>query len=55
MNNAQTAQDFKTDFLNGDWIDELIELASILNQANVPNQDNLDDSTSSYSLTSKHQ
>ena len=53
MKNGQTSQDFKNDFLNGDWIDELLELATILNQVSADHSDDINCSTASCSLSAK--
>jgi len=45
----------ESEFLNGDWVDELIELANVLNTVSVINQQYIDLSTPylSFRLKSK--
>jgi hypothetical protein len=38
----QNLQEWESEFLNGDWIDELIELGNLLNAISVINQHYID-------------
>jgi len=46
-------QEWESEFLNGDWVDELIELANLLNAVSVINQQYIDLSTPYLSLRLK--
>lgn len=53
MHKRQKSQYFQKDFLNGDWIDELLELATMLNQSGASNHEHSEVATSNDSLTYK--